>query len=104
MNRADGKRALRAGMVVVLGLGVTMTHVGCLLAAAAGGAAGAVAYVKGDLEGVVDAGVEQSVAATKAAFAELGMPVMSSYSTGYEGQVQARVGTENKAIVELKSY
>lgn len=98
------RHVLRGLLVAMVLAGVALTQAGCLLVAAAGATAGAVAYVKGDLEGVVDASVEQTVAATKAAFEEMKMPVMSAYSAGPQGEVQARVGTDNKAVVELRSY
>ena len=93
-------RTLRIiGMIVVMGIIVT-TQSGCLIAAA-GAAAGGVAYVKGDMDAIVDGNVEQTFAATKAAFEELKMPLLSSWASGQEAKVEARHGTDNKVTVNI---
>jgi hypothetical protein len=92
---------MRGLAVVVLMGGLALSQGGCLIAAAAGAAGGTIAYVKGDLEGAVDGSVGQTVAAAKAAFEEMGMPVLSSYVAGSEGEVHARVGSDNKAKVKV---
>jgi len=88
------------GLVVVMGV-IVVTQSGCLVAAAAGAAGGTVAYMKGDVEAVVDAGVERTFNATKAAMEELKLPLMASWSNAMEGHVEARVGTDNKATVNI---
>ena len=93
-------RALRVtGLVVVMGI-VLCTQSGCLVAAA-GAAAGTVAYVKGDTDAIVDGNVEQTFAAAKAAMDELKMPLLASYSSGQEAHVEARHGTDNKVTVNI---
>ena len=95
------KRAMRIlGLLLVMGI-IVITQSGCLVAAA-GAAVGGVAYVKGDLDAIVDGNVDQAFDATKAAFAELKMPLISSWNGAGEAKVEARVGTDNKATVNIK--
>ena len=95
------KRAMSiVGLLLVMGIMVT-TQSGCLVAAA-GAAVGGVAYAKGDLDAIVDGNVDQAFDATKAAFEELKMPLLSSNNGAGEAKVEARVGTDNKATVNIK--
>src|SRR6185503_16900113 len=87
------------GLILVMGI-ILCTQSGCLVAAA-GAAAGTVAYVKGDLGAIVDGNVEQTFAAAKAAVEELQMPILAAYSSGQEGHVEARHGTDNKVTVNI---
>jgi len=88
------------GMVAVITI-IMVTQSGCLVAAAAGAAGGTVAYMKGDVEAVVEGNVEQTFNATKAAMDELKMPLLATWSSAMEGHVEARVGTDNKATVNI---
>ena len=88
------------GLLLIMGIILT-TQSGCLVAAA-GAAVGGVAYVKGDLDAIVDGNVDQVFDATKAAFEELKMPLLSSWNGAGEAKVEARVGTDNKATVNIK--
>jgi len=88
------------GMVAVMAI-VVVTQSGCLVAAAAGAAGGTVAYMKGDVEAVVDGGVEQTFNATKAAMDELKLPLLATWANAMEAHVEARVGTDNKATVNI---
>jgi len=85
-----------AVMVVIL-----VSQSGCLVAAAAGAAGGTVAYMKGDVEAVVEGNVEQTFNATKAAMDELKLPLMATWANAMEAHVEARVGTDNKATVNI---
>ena len=96
------KVLMTAAMVLVLGLIVTMQS-GCLAVAAAGAAAGTVMYTQGDLSADVSATADHVVDATKMAMDDLKLPILSSVSTGLEGSVEARVGSDNKATVKIKS-
>jgi len=87
------------GMVAVMAI-IVVTQSGCLVAAA-GAAGGTVAYMKGDVEAVVEGNVEQTFNATKAAMDELKMPLLATWSSAMEGHVEARVGTDNKATVNI---
>jgi hypothetical protein len=80
---------------------ITVTQSGCLAVAAAGAAGGTVAYMKGDVEAVVDGGVEATFNATKAAMDELKLPLLATWSNAMEAHVEARVGTDNKATVNI---
>jgi hypothetical protein len=88
------------GLVSVMSL-ILVTQSGCLVAAAAGAAGGTVAYMKGDVEAVVDAGVERTFNATKAAMDDLKLPLMANWANAMEAHVEARVGTDNKATVNI---
>jgi uncharacterized protein YpuA (DUF1002 family) len=96
------KVLMTAAMVLVLSLIVTMQS-GCLAVAAAGAAAGTVMYTQGDLSADVSATADHVVDATKMAMDDLKLPILSSVSTGLEGSVEARVGSDNKATVKIKS-
>jgi Protein of unknown function (DUF3568) len=97
MNGMGRVLALISAMVVVV-----VTQSGCLAVAAAGAAGGTVAYVKGDVEATVDAGVQQTYDATKAAMEELKLPLLSSSVQAMQAKVEARVGSDNKATVDIK--
>ena len=88
------------GMMAVMAI-IMMTQSGCLVAAAAGAAGGTVAYMKGDVEAVVEGNVQQTFDATKAAMDELKMPLLATWASAMEGHVEARVGTDNKATVNI---
>src|SRR3954468_12122279 len=89
-----------SGMIAVMAI-MVMTQSGCLVAAAAGAAGGTVAYMKGDVEAVVEGNVQQTFDATKAAMDELKMPLLATWASAMEGHVEARVGTDNKATVNI---
>ncbi|HEV8291914.1 MAG TPA: DUF3568 family protein [Tepidisphaeraceae bacterium] len=88
------------GMVAVMAI-IVVTQSGCLVAAAAGAAGGTVAYMKGDVEAVVDGNVDQTFNATKAAMDELKLPLLATWSNAMEAHIEARVGTDNKATVNI---
>jgi len=88
------------GLIAVMAI-ISITQSGCLVAAAAGAAGGTVAYMKGDVEAVVDGGVEQTFNATKAAMDDLKLPLMATWVNANEAHVEARVGTDNKATVNI---
>jgi len=99
------KLLMTVGMLACFSLIVT-TQPGCFLVAAgavAGAAAGTVLYVNGDLEAEVNATPDRVVDATKMAMDDLKLPILSSTSTGLAGDVEARVGSDNKATVKVKS-
>jgi hypothetical protein len=79
---------------------VAATQSGCLLLA---GAAGVVsyAYADGDLTGYEDADLPRTMAATKLAMNDLKYEILSTESDTEGGKVEARVGTENKAVIHL---
>jgi len=93
--------AMRILGVIAVMVVILVSQSGCLVAAAAGAAGGTVAYMKGDVEAVVEGNVEQTFNATKAAMDELKMPLMATWASAMEGHVEARVGTDNKATVNI---
>jgi hypothetical protein len=88
------------GMLAVMAV-IVATQSGCLVAAAAGAAGGTVAYMKGDVEAIVDGGVDATFNATKAAMDDLKLPLMATWANAMEAHVEARVGTDNKATVNI---
>jgi len=96
MRKAVSTLTLIAALAMML-----TTGGGCFfLAGAAAGAVGIV-YTKGDLTGYEDATVPRTAEATKLAMKDLGFPLLESYATSDEGEVNARVGSDNKATVHL---
>src|SRR4051812_26328721 len=104
MDEQEGwplKAMLRVTGIIVTMAIITITQSGCLVAAAAGAAGGTVAYMKGDVEAVVEGNVQQTFDATKAAMDELKMPLLATWASAMEGHVEARIGTDNKATVNI---
>src|SRR3954471_9857379 len=95
------KAMLRVNGIIVTMAIITITQSGCLVAAAAGAAGGTVAYMKGDVEAVVEGNVQQTFDATKAAMDELKMPLLATWANAMEGHVEARLGADNKATVNI---
>jgi len=83
-------------------LGVSLSLSGCLVVAAAGAAAGGVAYVSGDLEGTLSANPPQAIAAVERAVEGLGLAKVSSASTDLDGQVVARTAQDKKVTIGVK--
>jgi hypothetical protein len=81
---------------------VALTSAGCLLAAAAGAAAGTVAYVKGDLTAHVDADVEQTTKAARAVLIDMGSNVPEFTFGPAEGKVYGRTPEDKKVNIDVK--
>lgn len=98
-------RMRRIGAAVLLcgTLGLVMAMQGGCILAAAGAAAGTVAYVKGDLEADLNGDVPRVIEATKAAMNDLKLPIVESNSSSLEGYVEARIGADNKARIHVKA-
>ena len=95
------KALISAIGLLLLGAFLIATQSGCLLFAGAAAGVAGVFYDKGDLTGYVDADVRRTTAATKLAMGDMGFPVITSYSDTEEGKVEARVGSDNKAVVHV---
>jgi len=96
-------RGLRALVVAIVGGILALAQGGCLVAAAAGGAAATVAYVKGDLSATLDAPPDRVVEATKMAMNDMKFTVTSAKASSEDGEVVARTATDNKVDVEVKA-
>lgn len=64
-------RFISTAAAAMLGLAVVTLNSGCFAVVAAGAGAGAVAYIRGDLESSVDAGFDKSVKAAGKAIEQL---------------------------------
>lgn len=82
---------------------IAATQSGCLLAAAAGGTAATVAYVRGDTEAVLDATPDAVADASKAAFDDLKVMVLSAEASRLDGKVVGRTARDVKLIVVAKA-
>jgi len=78
-----------------------LTASGCLAAAAAAGAGGTVAYMRGDLEATVQAGPRDVAAAAETALNEMGINVLSSSSDDTGGTITARNAQDKKITIEI---
>lgn len=88
-------------LIAVLSL-ILISAAGCLLvgAAAAGGAT--YFYIDGEVTTSVEGSPPQVIEAAKLAMKDLSMPVIMSQADGLEGRLEARLGTENKAVIKVR--
>ncbi len=96
------KMISRIGLFAFLGLLAT-SQTGCLVAAAAAGAGGTVAYVRGDTEVVLDGDPAQVTAAGEAALRDMDLKVVSSEASGVDGKVVARTARDKKLTLVVES-
>jgi hypothetical protein len=87
--------------LVVLLCGITIWAAGCLLIAVGAGAAGTVAYVKGELETTLSAGMDKSYDATLAALDQLKIVVIQKQKDALTAEVIARTSTDDKVTIKL---
>ncbi len=78
---------------------------GCLAVAVGAGAAGTVAYMRGDLEAEEPYGIEQTYTASRQAMEELGLKVIEgdSGADSLSARVAARDSSDKKVVVRLKA-
>ncbi|MCC7146756.1 MAG: DUF3568 family protein [Phycisphaeraceae bacterium] len=79
-----------------------LTLSGCLAVAAAGGAAGGVAYVMGDLEAVVEATPQKTIKAAELAADDLKLLRIASEASDLEGKLTLRTSSDKKITVTVK--
>jgi phage tail sheath gpL-like len=96
-------KLFRTLAVAGLGVALTATQSGCLIAAAAAGTGAAVAYVKGDTEAVVEHTPQQVTDAAKAVAADMKLAVVTAEATGFDGKMLARTADDTKVDVTVKS-
>ena len=87
-------------LAVLLG-GVTIGVSGCLLVAVGAGAAGTVAYVKGDLEATLDAGMESAYAASLKALDQLQIVPTQRLKDSLSAEIIARTSDDTKITIKL---
>jgi hypothetical protein len=97
------KRVFVLVVGVITAVAIVVTQSGCLIAAAAGAAAGTVAYVKGDLEGYLDGNPEKVAEATKLAMADLKFHSVHGAGSGVDGRVDGRTAADKEVSVKIKS-
>lgn len=96
---------LRLLSLVLLLAGLAFSSGGCLAVAVGAGAAGTVAYMRGDLEAEEPYSLEQTYAASREAVDELGLKVIEgdSGADALSARVTARDSSDKKVVVRLKA-
>ena len=93
-------RIFATGAVLAL---VMTTQSGCLLVAAAAVTGGTVAYVKGDLEQLVDATPDRVAVAAEEVLKEMNLSVISARGSAFDADVVARSAADAKVHVVAKA-
>jgi hypothetical protein len=96
---------LRLVCLSLLLAGLALSSSGCLAVAVGAGAAGTVAYMRGDLEAQEPYGIKPTYAATRGAIKELGLTIIEG-ETGQDAlgaRVTARDSSDKKVQVRLKA-
>ncbi len=88
--------------LTVLLLGTAFIIQGCWYVAVGAGAAGAVAYIKGDLEAVEPHDIDAVYAATKKAVAELGLSVTTDSKDALSAMIVGRDAQDKKVTIKLR--
>lgn len=96
---------LRVLFLALLLAGLATSSGGCLAVAVGAGAAGTVAYMRGDLEAEEPYSIEQTYAASREAADELGLTIIEgdSGADALSGRVTARDSSDKKVVVRLKA-
>ena len=81
---------------------VLVTQTGCVAVAAAGAAAGGVGYVRGDLEGYVNASVAKTVAACNSALVRAKYPKIKEHADAASATIIARTAADTRVTIRLK--
>ncbi len=76
---------------------------GCVVAAVGGGAAGTVAYIRGDLEAVEEKDIDAVYKATEKALEELGLVVSKKTKDALSAKIIARDAQDKKITIKLNA-
>lgn len=76
---------------------------GCVVAAVGGGAAGTVAYIRGDLETVEEKDIDAVYKATEKALEELGLKVSKKTKDAMSAVIVARDAQDKKVTIKLNA-
>lgn len=87
---------------MVLVLGALFTSSGCVAVMAGAGAGAAVAYVRGDLDAILDAGLDKSVRATNRAIEQLKFAKISQKEDALIAVLVARNAADKKIEIRLE--
>jgi L-fucose isomerase-like protein len=90
-------------ILALLAIGATVLLGGCMLAAVGAGAAGTVAYVKGDLEAVEAKKLDTVYDATKKALKQLELSVSVDTKDKISSTIIARDSSDKKITVKLSA-
>jgi hypothetical protein len=90
-------------ILTLLAIGATVLLGGCMLAAVGAGAAGTVAYVKGDLEAVEAKKLDTVYDATKKALKQLELSVSVDTKDKISATIIARDSSDKKITVKLSA-
>ena len=90
-------------LLIVFLIGSAVSLGGCVVAAVGAGAAGTVAYLKGDLEAVESRKLEEVHAATLKAVKELGLNVTQDSKDALSATVVARDAEDKKVKISLNA-
>ena len=90
-------------ILALLAIGATVLLGGCMLAAVGAGAAGTVAYVKGDLEAVEAKKLDTVYDATKKAMEQLELSVSVDTKDKISATIIARDSSDKKITVKLSA-
>ena len=89
-------------LVLLLSVAAVLAE-GCVVAAVGAGAAGTVAYVRGDLETVETAGLDALYKASLEAFDELELAVVQKAKDAMTAEIISRDAEDKKIRIKLKS-
>lgn len=102
MSKPSKKTIFLSSAVMALMLTLTVPFTGCLVVAAGAGAAGAVAYVRGDLQTNLNASLPASVKATNKAIERLRFSKISQQDDALSGVIVCRNAQDDKITITLK--
>ena len=89
--------------MAILLVGITISAGGCMVVAVGAGAAGTVAYLKGDLEAVEAANLDTVYSATLKALDELEIRVTKESKDILLAEIVARDAADQKVTIKLKA-
>jgi hypothetical protein len=89
-------------LLIFLLVGIALFSHGCVAAAVGVGAAGTIAYVRGDLEVVESYSLDKVYQATETALDELELNVISKSKDALTGTINARDAQDKKVTITLK--
>jgi len=92
----------RVSLVLLL-VGIAISGGGCMVVAVGAGAAGTVAYLKGDLEAVEASNLDTVYKATLKALDELELRVISKSKDLLSAEIIARDAADQKVTIKLKA-
>ena len=96
-------RFIATAAAAILVLAVVTLNSGCFAVVAAGAGAGAVAYIRGDLESAVDAGFDKSVKAAGKAIEQLKFAKVSEKQDALLATIVARNADDKRIEIRVEA-